>query len=415
MKVLLYGGGGREHAIAWKLSQSKSLDKLYLCKANDGFSFLGENLDAPDFSQLAQKAKKEGINLLVVGPEAPLSEGIVDEFKKVGICSIGADKKWASLESSKSFAKEFMSRHNIPTAGYELIERKEDISSVLDKFSFPLVIKADGLAAGKGVSIVSDRQEAQDLLDEFLEGKFGSASKKIVIEEFLDGEELSVIAIWDGKTLLPFIGARDHKRLEDNDQGPNTGGMGAYCPVTISEDRQVQLNAYLDQLQSALRGDRADFVGIIYSGLMMTKNGIKVLEYNMRFGDPETQPLMMSLDSDLLEIFKKAVNKELKDVQLKWKDGKSLCVVVAASGYPEAPLKGALISNSSEVEKEFGVTVFYAGVKSSPSGLLSNGGRVLAICKTSEDPYDDVYNAAAKLEFKDKIYRKDIGRRLCQK
>lgn len=415
MKVLLYGSGGREHALAYKLKQSPLLNKLYLCKANDGFAHLGENFDATNFEELAQKAKQEGINLLVVGPEAPLSEGIVDEFDKVGIPSIGANKKWAYLESSKSFAKEFMSRNHIPTAGYELVDNVEEVDSVLNKFSFPLVIKADGLAAGKGVSIVNDRKEAQSLLLEFLGGKFGAASKKIVIEEFLDGEELSLICLWDGASLLPFLSARDHKRLKDNDQGPNTGGMGAYCPVSISKEQQSQIDAYIKMLEQALLKENAAFCGVIYSGLMLTSKGVKVLEYNMRFGDPETQPLMMSLESDLLELFTKAVNQELKDVKLKWREGTSLCVVVASEGYPENPKKGAPILNCSQIEDEFATTVFYAGVKACEDKLLSNGGRVLAICKTSKDPFEDVYKAVEKLKFEDKIYRKDIGGKLCRK
>lgn len=407
MKVLLLGGGAREHALAYKLSLSPILSQLYLSSPNDGFKHFGENITFDNYKNLASMSKEKGIELLVVGPENPLADGIVDEFKKVGIPSIGADKKWAQLESSKAFAKDFMQRNNIPTARFEVITKHEEIETKLNHFKFPLVLKADGLTAGKSVQIVSTRQEAEYVLNDFLNGKYGEASKKIIIEEFLEGEEISLISIWDGKTLLPLIPARDYKRLMDNNEGPNTGGMGAYCPVKLNLEEKEKIKSYVGLLNTALVKEKANFQGIIYSGLMMTKNGVKVLEYNMRFGDPETQALMMHLETDLLYILKKALEQSLSDIDLSWKQGTSFCLVIASNGYPENPKTGCHITNIKEIEDSLNIKVFYAGVELRDQTLISKGGRVLSICKTNSR--NDIYTAAEKLKFDDKIYRKDVG------
>jgi phosphoribosylamine--glycine ligase len=409
LKVLLYGGGAREHALAYKIKQSPQLKKLYLCKPNDGFAELGEVLEAENFSELAVKAKSLNVDMLIVGPEDPLVDGIVDEFHKNGIACIGADKKWAMLEGSKAFAKEFMTRNNIPTAGYKKINGKNQIDTVLNDFSYPVVIKADGLAAGKGVSIVESREKAKQLLIEFLDGKFGEASKEIVVEEFLEGEEVSLISLWDGKTLLPFTTARDYKKLLNGNKGPNTGGMGAYCPVKLTNNEQEQIQEYVKKLKNALLAEKADFTGIVYSGLMMTEQGLKVLEYNMRLGDPETQPLLIHLENDILEIFKFALNKQLDKVKLNWKDGKTGCVVISAEGYPFDPKKDGVIENTENIEKKYGVKAFFAGVKKEDNKLKANGGRVLSICKSGETPFKDIYKAADELKYNDKYYRTDIG------
>jgi phosphoribosylamine--glycine ligase len=407
LKVLLYGGGAREHALAYKISLSSRLSKLYLCNPNDGFLDLGEVIKADNYESLAKIAKEKDIDLLVVGPENPLAEGIVDEFKKLGIPSIGVDKKWAALESSKSFAKNFMIRNNLPTARFETITSTDQIQDTLDKFNLPVVIKADGLAAGKGVQIIMSKEEAQTELHSFLSGKYGEASKKIVVEEFLAGEEISLISLWDGQTLLPLIPARDYKRLLDNNEGPNTGGMGAYCPVKLTSKEELDIKEYLSFLESALKKEKADFTGIIYSGLMMTKDGVKVLEYNMRFGDPETQALMIHLETDLLEIFEAAISKKLDAIDLRWKTGTSTCLVIAANGYPYNPQNGSEIKNSYEISEKYGINIFYAGIKRDNSSLIANGGRILSICKTNAK--NDIYAAANELIYDDKCFRNDIG------
>lgn len=409
MKVLIYGGGAREHALAWKIKQSSLLTKLYLSKPNDGFASLGELLDADNYAELAQKAQQTGIDLLVVGPEDPLVGGIVDEFQKLGIPAIGATTQWAMLEGSKSYAKDFMARNNIPTAKYELIEHPQDIPVILDKFSIPVVLKADGLAAGKGVVIANTREEAENTLKEFLQGKFGQSSGRVVVEEFLIGEEISLIALWDGNTLLPLIPARDYKKLNEGNKGPNTGGMGAYCPVSLTADEYNDIENYIKLLADAFKREGAQFTGIVYSGLILTHQGVKVLEYNMRFGDPETQPLLMHMESDLLEVFQYAAAKELDKISLKWKPAQTFCVVVAAQGYPESPNKGAVIKNIEQIIKNHDVTVFYAGVKKQGDSLTANGGRVLSLCQSGPCAQKYIYDAASELDFADKIYRKDIG------
>lgn len=410
MKVLLYGSGAREHALAWKISQSPLLEKLFLYGANDGFRHLGTEILAQNHEELLKIAVQKNINLVVIGPEAPLVEGLADKFEQVGINVIGVNKKWAALEGSKSFAKAFMDRHNIPNARYLLIDSSSNIDKLLNDFSAPFVIKADGLAAGKGVKIAPNKPDVQKIINGFLKGKFANASKKIVLEEFLTGEELSLIALWDGKTLLPFVEARDYKKLSEASDSPNTGGVGAYCPVAITDEQKNDVDSYIELLSTALRKEQADFKGVIYSGLMLAEDGVKVLEFNMRFGDPETQALMMHLDSDILEVFDKTVKQQLHQVELSWKQGVSGCVVIAANGYPENPLIGEKIENIDFAAKEHETEIFYAGVKKQGGNLISNGGRVLSICKTAKNPFPDIYKAVEKVQLKNKYFRKDIGR-----
>lgn len=410
--VLVYGSGGREHALAWKIAQSPLLNKLFLAMPNDGFKNLGEEITFSDFKDLAKKCVENKIDLAVIGPEDPLSKGIVDIFNANGIKCIGANKKWAQLESSKKYAKEFMMKHKIPTAKYLMVNSKNDIESVMSQFSQPPVLKADGLAAGKGVHLSKTMDEAKQVLEEFLDGKYGEASTSVVVEEFLEGEELSLISIFDGATLLPLETARDYKRLLNGQKGPNTGGMGAYCPVELTPTQKNDLKTYLKTLENALKLEKANFVGVVYSGLMLTKCGIKVLEYNMRFGDPETQPLMYHLESDILEIFIKATETKLHEVKPQWKSGTTIAVVVAADGYPENPKKGCEINGLQEACKNNGTQVFYAGVKNDGIKLISNGGRVLAICANGsdiEEIRDKIYKTIDEIDFSDKIYRTDIG------
>lgn len=410
--VLVYGSGGREHALAWKISNSPILKKLFLALPNDGFKTLGEEIIFSDFDDLAKKCVEKNINLAVIGPEDPLSRGIVDIFNKNGIKCIGANEKWARLESSKKFAKEFMVKHKIPTAKYIVVNSKDEVKNTLLQFKNPPVLKADGLAAGKGVHLSVDMHDAEYTLKEFLDGKYSSASTSVVVEELLFGEELSIISIFDGETLLSFVPARDYKRLKDGQVGPNTGGMGAYCPVIISKEQNCDLDKYLKQLEAALKSEHADFSGIIYSGLMLTADGIRVLEYNMRFGDPETQPLMVHLETDILEIFINAVNKKLSETEISWKKGTTVGVVVAANGYPESPKKGCVIKNVDTAIKKHNAQVFYAGVKTDGDKFLSNGGRVLLVCKNGEDikkVRTEIYKTIDEIGFSDKVFRNDIA------
>ena len=412
VNVLVYGSGGRENALAFKISQSPLLNKLFLALPSDGFKNLAEEIIFSDFEELAQRCVENKIDLAIIGPEEPLSKGIVDVLNGYGIKCIGANKKWAKLESSKKYAKEFMEKHKIPTAKYFVVNSNEEIEKTLENFSNHPVLKADGLAAGKGVHLSSDMQDAKNTLEEFLGGKWGDASRDVVVEERLEGEELSIISVYDGQTLLSFVPARDYKRLNDGQTGPNTGGMGAYCPVQLSYEQDYELQKYLKQLEGALISEEADFVGIIYSGLMLTKDGIKVLEYNMRFGDPETQALMCHLGCDILEIFINATEKKLAQTNLKWKGGTSICVVVASDGYPQTPKKGCQINGAKEAVQKYGTQIFYAGVKSENKKLLSNGGRVLNVCSSGNDikkVRERIYETIEEIDFSDKIYRKDIG------
>lgn len=425
--VLIYGSGGRENALAYKVAQSPLLNKLFLALPNDGFKCLGEEIIFSDFENLAKKCLEKEIDLVVIGPEEPLANGIVDTLNNYGIKCIGVNKKWAQLESSKTFAKEFMVKHDIPTAKYVTVKSKYEINLALVHFKRPPVLKADGLAAGKGVHISSNLFDAKKTLEEFLEGKWGEASSSVVVEEKLEGEELSIISIFDGQTLLPFLSARDYKRLHDGQKGPNTGGMGAYCPVKLTDEQENDLKEYLTKLENALKEENADFTGIIYSGLMLTPAGIKVLEYNMRFGDPETQPLMCHLESDILEIFIMASERKLSDAKLKWKTGTTVCVVVASDGYPEKPKKGCEIKGICEASTKYGTQIFYAGVKSvnieqeiehkkelsAVSSLVSNGGRVFNVCANGtniDETRQKIYKTIEEIDFSDKIYRNDIGK-----
>lgn len=399
MRALVIGSGAREHALAWKILQSPLLEKLYLYGANDGFSNLGQVLEAKNFDELVQIAKFEKINLVIVGPEAPLIQGIADVFKKAGIDCIGANKYWANLEGSKIFAKKFMQKYGINTGKYQIIQDK----STAIEMGYPLVIKADGLCAGKGVCVVQNETEAQAKINEYLNGQFGDASKTILIEEFLDGQELSLICLFDGETLLPFAPARDFKKLKNGDKGPNTGGMGAYCPVALTEEQQNRLQLFQNQLQEALLQEKANFTGVIYAGLIWAKNDFYVLEFNMRFGDPETQALMMHLESDILEVFSLCAKKQLKNVVLKWKEGFSGCLTIATKGYPEDFPRDIPIGFISDE-----VQVFYAGVRNIGKKLVSSGGRVLSLCGSEKNPYAKIYSVAESLEFSEKYYRTDI-------
>ena len=411
MNVLVYGSGAREHIIAKKISQSKFLSRLFLANPNEGFKDLGEVVKFCDFYDLAKKCNEYKIDLAIIGPEEPLSNGIVDILNSYGISTIGANKHFSTLESSKIFAKKFMKKYNIPTSHFEIINSKEDIDTKFVEFikkynQTKIVLKADGLCKGKGVFICDDVEVAKEKLKTLLNGEFGEASKKVLVEQYQKGDEISLISLFDGKTLLPFLYSQDYKRLYENNLGPNTGGMGAYCPVIVEDKYKNQIDEYLKKLQEALISEKADFIGFIYSGLILTYNGIKVLEYNMRLGDPETQALLTSLKTDFLKILIYAKNKNLDKIKLKWNDKKSYCLVVSSKGYPQQPIIGDEILNLKELKQKYkNVDVYFANVKKKEDKLLSNGGRVLSLCSFNKN---DIYKFVNELIFKNKYYRKDL-------
>ena len=411
MNVLVYGSGAREHIIAKKISQSKFLSKLFLAKPNDGFKDLGEVVEFCDFYDLAKKCSEYKVDLAIIGPEDPLANGIVDILNSYKISTIGANKHFSTLESSKIFAKKFMVKYNIPTSPFEIINSKEDIDTKFVEFikkynQSKFVLKADGLCKGKGVFICEDVEVAKNKLEKLLNGEFGDASKKVLVEQYQEGDEISLISLFDGKTLLPFLYSQDYKRLYENNLGPNTGGMGAYCPVVVEEKYQNQIEKYLGKLQDALLSEKADFVGFIYSGLILTNNGIKVLEYNMRLGDPETQALLTSLENDFLEVLKYAQNKSLDKIKLKWSDKTAYCLVVATEGYPQNPVIGDEILNINELKQKYkNIDVYFANVKKKEDKLLSNGGRVISVCSFNKN---DIYKFVNELIFQNKYYRKDL-------
>jgi phosphoribosylamine--glycine ligase len=418
-KVLLIGGGGREHAIAWKLSQSPLLEKLYIAPGNAGTMSLGENVNIPasDIKDLVHFAKTEKIDFVFVGPDDPLAIGIVDAFMAVDIPAFGPSKAAARLESSKAFAKDFMKRHNIPTAKYAVFSDFEAAVSYTDRQTFPLVIKANGLALGKGVIIVHSKDEALTTLRRILLDKvFGDSGNEVVIEECMEGPEFSVHAFSDGTAIRIFPASQDHKRVHDGDEGPNTGGMGVVAPLPFVSN---ELLARIDKeiITPTIEGmakEDAPFIGILYPGIMLTKEGPKVIEYNVRFGDPECQAYMRLLESDLLAIALACVDGKLGEMDILWKKMFACNIVVAASGYPGGYEKGEIISNIEQAEKIPSVIVFHAGTKMEQNKLVSSGGRVLGVsclATTLPEAIKNAYEAISKITFSGKQFRSDIGKK----
>lgn len=402
--VMVFGSGAREKAIAASVKNSPKLKKLYIASASYGMD--AEIIQYKDYSDLAEKCVALNIDLAVFGPEEPICKGVADIFKAHKIPCIATDKTFSQLESSKAYAKRFMAKHKIKTANYVLTENM----SALNKINtFPLVIKADGLCGGKGVKIAFDKKEAENTLKEFLEGKFGENSKKVLLEEFINGEEISLMSLWDGKTLLNFPPARDFKKLDKNHSSPNTGGMGAFCPVNLNELQKDKLVDYQKQLKQALSEENASFCGFIYSGLIWNKNPKTpdwyVLEYNVRLGDPETQALLTHLNTDFLQILISATEQNLDKIRLEFKPDTGACLVIAASGYPENPIIGKEI-----ILPEFpnDINVYFSGVKEKSGKLYSSGGRVLSLCKNSKQPFKELKIIAHKIEMQGKYYREDI-------
>ena len=419
MKVLVVGGGGREHALAWRLSLSESVDKVWIAPGNPGTAAEPgiENLPITDIEELAQFAKTNGVELTVVGPEAPLAKGLVNVFRREGLSVFGPTKEAAQLESSKDFAKAFMKRHGIPTADYETFSDPEKAHAYLDKKGAPIVIKADGLAAGKGVVVAMDLETAHHAVDDMLEGhKFGAAGARVVIEDYLDGEEASFIVMVDGEHILPLATSQDHKRLLDHDMGPNTGGMGAYSPAPVVTP-EIHAQVMRDIIEPTVKGmakDGLPYTGFLYAGLMIGKDGkAKTLEFNCRMGDPETQPIMSRITGDFAKVLKAAADGHLDTVTLDWDDRAALGVVVASHGYPESPRKGDVITALPQNDALH--HVFHAGTKTNDKGeLVTAGGRVLCVVglgKTIREAHDAAYEAADQVHFDGAQMRRDIGYR----
>lgn len=421
MNVLIVGGGGREHALAWKVAQSPQVTRVYVAPGNAGTAREPrmENIPiaADDRQGLLTFAQRHAIDLTIVGPEAPLVSGLVDLFDANGLPCFGPSQQAAQLEASKAYSKDFLQRHHIPTAAYASFSDADKAIAYLKQQTLPLVIKADGLAAGKGVVIVDDEQQGIDTLHAMMKaGKFGSAGDRVVIEEFLQGEEVSFIVMVDGEHILPLATSQDHKARDDGDQGPNTGGMGAYSPAPLVDDRLHQ-RIMTEVIRPTVRGMASEgkpYRGFLYAGLMVSADGIpKVLEFNCRFGDPETQPIMLRLQSDLVELCQAALQRRLDQIEARWDPRPALGVVLAAGGYPDAYRQGDVIHGLDGVDTDV-VKVFHAGTATRDGTIVSAGGRVLCVCALGDDIRQAQTLAYANVErvhWADMYYRRDIGHR----
>lgn len=417
MKVLVVGNGGREHGIVWKLSQSKLIDQIFTAPGNPGTSDFGINvpIDILNIDGLLKFAVEEEIDITIVGPEEPLVEGIVDRFKEKGLRIFGPDKQAARLEGSKVFSKELMRKYNIPTAEYGVYEDIDEAITYIKAKGAPIVVKAEGLAAGKGVFVAEDIDAAINAVKTILsKNTFGNAGKKIVIEEFLDGEEATILAFIDGNNVIPMLSSQDHKQAYDNDQGPNTGGMGAYAPAPVVDETMME-KIYKDILLptvEALKKEGINYKGILYCGLMIKDGKPKVLEYNVRFGDPEAQVILPLLKTDLLEIVEAVIDGRLGKLKIDWFDKKALCVVMASGGYPSSYKKGIKIDGIDDARVLENIMVFQAATKMKDGQLLTNGGRVLAVTAVGNDfkgVIEKAYTGIDQIYFYDFHIRHDIG------
>jgi len=417
MNILVIGSGGREHAITWKVSQSPKAEKVFVLPGNPGTGQIATNVEGisvDNHQAVIEFCKTNQIDLVIVGPEIPLADGIVDSLTNTGVRCFGPSKKAAEIESSKVFSKDFMTRQNIPTARYAAFTQLEDALSYLDKVDCPIVIKASGLAAGKGVILPETDDEAEAILKSIMIDKeFGDAGTEVVIEERMTGPEVSLLAFTDGVTVVPMISAQDHKRLLDGDGGPNTGGMGAYAPAPIFTNDLLQeaIEKVLQPAVEGLRNEGRKFVGVLYAGLMLTPNGIRVLEFNCRFGDPETQVVLPLLETDLVEIAETCIDGRLNEIDVQWKNGAAVCVVLASKGYPEKPEKGQVVSFSELPED---MICFHAGTKQSGENVATSGGRVFGLTAWSSDiasAVQKVYANTDKVTFDGMQFRKDIAHR----
>ena len=419
MRILLIGGGGREHALAWKLVQSPKVEKLFAAPGNPGMALLQKceciNLNVDDLEGVADYAEEQSIDLTVVGPEAPLVAGLADVFKRRGLPVFGPSKDAAQLEGSKAFSKELMAKYNIPTAFFKICEDIDTAKAYVEEKGAPIVVKADGLAAGKGVVVAMTKQEALDAIDEMMgDHKFGAAGARLVLEEYMEGEEASLLAFTDGKTVVPMIAAQDHKRVFDGDEGPNTGGMGTYAPAPVMTDvlRLKATELILKPVVEAMAKEGMPYQGCLYAGLMIKGDSVKVVEFNCRFGDPETQVVLPLLDGDLAEIMLACATGALDKADVAWYNKAAVCVVMASGGYPESYEKGKEITGLAAAEEDKDVVVFHAGTKDAEGKIVTSGGRVLgvtAVDSSIKAARDRAYAAVEKIAFEKNFYRKDIA------
>lgn len=414
MRILVVGGGGREHAICWKLNNESNVEKIYCAPGNAGISNVAECIDIgdSDIENLLKFAKENQIDLTIVGPEIPLVAGIVDAFEKEGLKIFGPNKECAQLEGSKAFSKDFMIRHNLPTAKYKEYTNLDEAISEIDSFGYPVVIKADGLAAGKGVVIPENREDAITTLKEMMsDKKFGNAGDKIVVEEFLNGIETSILAFVDNDTIVPMVSSKDHKKVFEGETGLNTGGMGTFSPSEIYTDelaKEVQ-EKILDKTLEGFKKDNLNYKGILFVGLMITEDGPKILEYNVRFGDPETQSVLFRLDTDLNKIISAILDNNLKNIEINYSKEEAICVMLTSGGYPESYEKGKVISGLENLDSD--IVVFHSGTKFDNENIVTNGGRVIGITakgKTVKEAGEKVYENIKKINFEGMHYRKDI-------
>lgn len=417
MKILVIGSGGREHALCWKLAQHPDAE-IYAAPGNIGMIDVATlvNIKVDDIQGLVDFAKAEAIDLTVVGPELPLTLGVVDAFQEAGLACFGPNKAAARLEGSKAFSKELMKKYNIPTAAFDTFTEVAPAKAFVDEIGVPCVVKADGLAAGKGVIICMTRDEADKAIEDMLsDHAFGDASATIVIEEYMEGPEVSVLAFADGKHVLPMVSAQDHKRIFDGDKGPNTGGMGAYSPAPVYTEELSKLvnETIIAPTIVAMAAEGAPFTGILYTGLMLTEKGPRVLEYNVRFGDPETQPIMVRMKSDIVDLFQACLDGTLDQATLEWYDEAAVCVIMASGGYPASSEKGVPIHGLDTIAEEEAI-VFHSGTALKDDQIVTNGGRVLGVTAkdtTIKGAIDKAYAAVEKITFDHMQFRRDIGAR----
>lgn len=419
MKILVVGSGGREHAIIWKIAQSPLVSKIYCAPGNGGISSIAEcvPVKAMDIEGMVRFAKENSIDMVMVAPDDPLAAGMVDALEEAGVRAFGPRKNAAILEASKSFSKDLMKKYGIPTAKYEVFDNSEHAIEYLRHQEYPIVVKADGLALGKGVIIAQGFDQAVEAVNDIMQDKvFGDAGNKVVIEEFMVGPEVSVLAFTDGKCVVPMVSSQDHKRALDNDQGLNTGGMGTFSPSRIYTQEIADFcmeNVYKPTIE-AMNKEGRKFKGILYFGLMLTQEGPKVLEYNARFGDPETQVVLPRLETDLIEIFDAIIDERLEEIEIKWNDGAAVCVIMASGGYPQQYKTGYEIEGLEEAEHDADIVVFHAGTRRENSKYYTAGGRVLgvtAIAANLDEAIKKAYEGVSKIRFTDMHFRKDIGRK----